>query len=156
MQTLKCYSNQLTSLDISENTALKSLDCAKNQLAALDVSQNTRLNLLLCFNNHLTSLDTSNQKWLHTLSCDNNNYPITAAMTVTMISLICRALLMSTRQVIGAAEQISGNNILTVDHDKDSVTYTYDCGNGRTANFMLTCGKASYTVNFNTNGGSRS
>ena len=26
-------------------------------------------------------------------------------MTVTMISLICRALLMSTRQVIGAAEQ---------------------------------------------------
>ena len=30
LQTLECYSNLLTSLDISGNTALKSLDCAKN------------------------------------------------------------------------------------------------------------------------------
>ena len=154
LQTLKCYSNQLTSLDISENTALKSLDCAKNQLAALDVSQNTRLNLLLCFNNHLTSLDTSNQKWLHTLSCDNNNYPI----TITNDRNYDLSDLPGTFDVNKASNwsggTVSGNNILTVDHDKDSVTYTYDCGNGRTANFMLTCGKASYTVNFNTNGGS--
>ena len=154
LQTLKCYSNQLTSLDISENTALKSLDCAKSQLAALDVSQNTRLNLLLCFNNHLTSLDTSNQKWLHTLSCDNNNYPI----TITNDRNYDLSDLPGTFDVNKASNwsggTVSGNNILTVDHDKDSVTYTYDCGNGRTANFMLTCGKASYTVNFNTNGGS--
>ena len=112
------------------------------------------MNLLLCFNNHLTSLDTSNQKWLHTLSCDNNNYPI----TITNDRNYDLSDLPGTFDVNKASNwsggTVSGNNILTVDHDKDSVTYTYDCGNGRTANFMLTCGKASYTVNFNTNGGS--
>ena len=175
LQDLNCARNQLSALDVQKNTALKSLYCGYNQLAVLDVgqnglleslscnnnlltslnvSQNTRLNLLLCFNNHLTSLDTSNQKWLHTLSCDNNNYPI----TITNDRNYDLSDLPGTFDVNKASNwsggTVSGNNILTVDHDKDSVTYTYDCGNGRTANFMLTCGKASYTVNFNTNGGS--
>ena len=175
LQDLNCARNQLSALDVQKNTALESLYCGYNQLAVLDVgqnglleslscnnnlltslnvSQNTRLNLLLCFNNHLTSLDTSNQKWLHTLSCDNNNYPI----TITNDRNYDLSDLPGTFDVNKASNwsggTVSGNNILTVDHDKDSVTYTYDCGNGRTANFMLTCGKASYTVNFNTNGGS--
>ena len=175
LQDLNCARNQLSALDVQKNTALKSLYCGYNQLAVLDVgqnglleslscnnnlltslnvSQNTRLNLLLCFNNHLTSLDTSNQKWLHTLSCDNNNYPI----TITNDRNYDLSDLPGTFDVNKASNwsggTVSGNNILTVDHDKDSVTYTYDCENGRTANFMLTCGKASYTVNFNTNGGS--
>ena len=175
LQDLNCARNQLSALDVQKNTALKSLYCGYSQLAVLDVgqnglleslscnnnlltslnvSQNTRLNLLLCFNNHLTSLDTSNQKWLHTLSCDNNNYPI----TITNDRNYDLSDLPGTFDVNKASNwsggTVSGNNILTVDHDKDSVTYTYDCGNGRTANFMLTCGKASYTVNFNTNGGS--
>ena len=174
LQDLNCARNQLSALDVQKNTALKSLYCGYNQLAVLDVgqnglleslscnnnlltslnvSQNTRLNLLLCFNNHLTSLDTSNQKWLHTLSCDNNNYPI----TITNDRNYDLSDLPGTFDVNKASNWSGGTvsgNILTVDHDKDSVTYTYDCGNGRTANFMLTCGKASYTVNFNTNGGS--
>lgn len=174
LQDLNCARNQLSALDVQKNTAVKSLYCGYNQLAVLDVgqnglleslscnnnlltslnvSQNTRLNLLLCFNNHLTSLDTSNQKWLHTLSCDNNNYPI----TITNDRNYDLSDLPGTFDVNKASNWSGGTvsgNILTVDHDKDSVTYTYDCGNGRTANFMLTCGKASYTVNFNTNGGS--
>ena len=175
LQDLNCARNQLSALDVQKNTALKSLYCSYNQLAVLDVgqnglleslscnnnlltslnvSQNTRLNLLNCFNNHLTSLDTSNQRWLHTLSCNNNNYPI----TITNDRNYDLSDLPGTFDVNKASNwsggTVSGNNILTVDHDKDSVTYTYNCGNGRTANFMLTCGKASYTVNFNTNGGS--
>ena len=175
LQDLNCARNQLSALDVQKNTALKSLYCGYNQLAVLDVGQNglleslscnnnlltsldvrqnTRLYLLLCYNNHLTSLDTSNQKSLHTLSCDNNNYPI----TITNDRNYDLSDLPGTFDVNKASNwsggTVSGNNILTVDHDKDSVTYTYDCGNGRTANFMLTCGKASYTVNFNTNGGS--
>ena len=174
LQDLNCARNQLSALDVQKNTALKSLYCGYNQLAVLDVGQNglleslscnnnlltsldvrqnTRLYLLLCYNNHLTSLDTSNQKRLHTLSCDNNNYPI----TITNDRNYDLSDLPGTFDVNKASNWSGGTvsgNILTVDHDKDSVTYTYDCGNGRTANFMLTCGKASYTVNFNTNGGS--
>ena len=153
LESLYCGYNQLTVLDVGQNRSLDSLSCENNLLTSLNVSQNTRLNLLLCFNNHLTSLDTSNQKWLHTLSCNNNNYPI----TITNDRNYDLSDLPGTFDVNKASNWSGGTvsgNILTVDHDKDSVTYTYDCGNGRTANFMLTCGKASYTVNFNTNGGS--
>ena len=153
LKSLYCGYNQLTVLDVGQNRSLESLSCNNNLLTSLDVRQNTRLYLLLCYNNHLTSLDTSNQKRLHTLSCNNNNYPI----TITNDRNYDLSDLPGTFDVNKASNWSGGTvsgNILTVDHDKDSVTYTYDCGNGRTANFMLTCGKASHTVNFNTNGGS--
>ena len=138
LNSLYCGYNQLTVLDVGQNRSLGSLSCNNNLLTSLNVSQNTRLNLLLCFNNHLTSLDTSNQKWLHTLSCDNNNYPI----TITNDRNYDLSDLPGTFDVNKASNwsggTVSGNNILTVDYDKDSVTYTYDCGNGRTANFTLT------------------
>ena len=158
LQDLNCARNQLSALDVQKNTALKSLYCGYNQLAVLDVgqnglleslscnnnlltslnvSQNTRLNLLHCFNNHLTSLDTSNQRWLHTLSCNNNNYPI----TITNDRNYDLSDLPGTFDVNKASNWSGGTvsgNILTVDHDKDGVSYTYDCGNGRTANFTLT------------------
>ena len=158
LQDLNCSRNQLSALDVQKNTALKSLYCGYNQLAVLDVgqnglleslscnnnlltslnvSQNTRLNLLHCFNNHLTSLDTSNQRWLHTLSCNNNNYPI----TITNDRNYDLSDLPGTFDVNKASNWSGGTvsgNILTVDHDKDGVSYTYDCGNGRTANFTLT------------------
>ena len=137
LKSLYCGYNQLTVLDVGQNRSLESLSCNNNLLTSLNVSQNTRLNLLLCFNNHLTSLDTSNQKWLHTLSCNNNNYPI----TITNDRNYDLSDLPGTFDVNKASNWSGGTvsgNILTVDHDKDGVTYTYDCGNGKTANFTLT------------------
>ena len=44
LQTLQIYYNyQLTSLDVSNNTALITLSCDNNQLTSLDISQNTAL-----------------------------------------------------------------------------------------------------------------
>lgn len=45
---LECRYNQLTSLDVSRNTALTALYCYSNQLTALDVNQNTALTALRC------------------------------------------------------------------------------------------------------------
>ena len=137
LKSLYCGHNQLTVLDVGQNRSLDSLSCENNLLTSLNVSQNTALHLLLCFNNHLTSLDTSNQKRLHTLSCKNNNYPI----TITNDRNYDLSDLPGTFDVNKASNWSGGTvsgNILTVDHDKDGVTYTYDCGNGRTANFTLT------------------
>ena len=39
---------QLTSFDVSKNTALTDLDCEYNQLTSLDVSKNTALTYLYC------------------------------------------------------------------------------------------------------------
>jgi hypothetical protein len=69
---LYCYDNQLTSLDVSQNTNLTVMWCDYNQLTNLDVSQNTALTNLQCGNNQLTSLDVSQNTALTVLVCDTN------------------------------------------------------------------------------------
>ncbi len=69
---LDCSSNQLTSLDVSNKTELMFLGCYRNQLSFLDVSNNTALTELYCFDNQLTSIDVSNNTALTELHCNNN------------------------------------------------------------------------------------
>lgn len=78
---LECSNNQLTALDVSNNTALSWLLCSSNQLTALDVSKNTVLNGLYCSDNQLTALDVSKNTVLHTLNCSNNYMPNEAVIT---------------------------------------------------------------------------
>ena len=72
LRTLDCSYNQLTSLDVSKNTALTQLDCSKNQLSSLDLSQNAALATLWCSDNQLTNLDVSKNTALMTLNCFYN------------------------------------------------------------------------------------
>ena len=69
---LECDNNQLTSLDMSKNIALKELHCPGNQLTSLNVSKNTALEILNCERNQLTRLDVSNNTVLINLSCGTN------------------------------------------------------------------------------------
>ena len=73
LTTLECYTNQLTSLDVSKNKALSYLRCESNKLTSLDVTSNTALKTLLCGANQLTSLDVSNNTLLTRLDCSNPN-----------------------------------------------------------------------------------
>ena len=72
LDTLSCRSNQLTSLDVSKNTALIKLDCGANQLTSLDVSKNTALKYLSCSSNQLTTIDVSKNIALSWLDCRFN------------------------------------------------------------------------------------
>ena len=72
LTSLYCYSNKLTSLDVSKNTALTELDCNFNELTSLDVSNNTALTSLNCQGNQLTSLDVSKNTTLTLLGCQGN------------------------------------------------------------------------------------
>ncbi len=70
---LNCGCNLLTSLDVSHNTALKTLDCFWNpQMTDLNVSGNTALETLRCYGNQLTSLDVTHNTALKRLYCNNN------------------------------------------------------------------------------------
>ena len=69
---LKCYSNQLTELNVQGLTALQKLDCDKNQLTALDVQGLTALQYLTCSDNQLTSLNVQGSTALQGLFCRNN------------------------------------------------------------------------------------
>ena len=71
LKQLKCYNNNLTTLDLRKNTILTKLQCQKNQLTSLDLRANTQLQELRCGNNNLGSLDIS-QNDLQFLYCSNN------------------------------------------------------------------------------------
>ena len=72
LTSLICDKNQLTSLDLAQNTSLTNLLCTYNQLTSLDVSQNTNLSSLNCHDNQLTSLDVSQNTNLSSLTCFDN------------------------------------------------------------------------------------
>ena len=52
--SLVCNGNELTNLDITQNTELATLYCDDNQLTTMDVSKNTALKSLSCSYNKLT------------------------------------------------------------------------------------------------------
>ena len=73
LQRLYCFDNNLTKLDLSQNTALKELDCSNNNLTELDLSRNTALKELICSTNLLKELDVSQNIALDFLNCSGNN-----------------------------------------------------------------------------------
>lgn len=156
---LRCFSNSLTALDVSKNTELTELWCSTNRLTALDVSRNTKLakldcsgsgNLLTtldvsknpelkelhCGYNRLTSLDVSNNTELTVMDCLNNRYAITAASdrTFDLSSLPGNFDVSKASNWNGGT--VSGNT-LTVNSGVSTVTYSYDCGNEKSAIFTL-------------------
>ena len=153
---LDCYNNQLTSLDVSKSTALTYLDCYNNQLTSLDVSKNTALTELYCYNNQLTSLDVSMNTVLTELDCYNNQLTSLDISNTNMNNLNCReniyqivfdndrtfdlSTLPGNFDVAKTSDwsggKVSGNT-LTVESGKDTVTYKYDCGKGRSVTFTL-------------------
>ena len=57
---LDCYSNNLTSIDVSNNLALTRLHCSDNQIEMLDISVNTLITDIQCHNNDLYMLNIAN------------------------------------------------------------------------------------------------
>ena len=72
LDTLHCAYNQLSALDVSNNTGLIWLVCGVNQLSNLDVSKNTTLEYLACNSSQLSELDVSDNLHLTTLDCTGN------------------------------------------------------------------------------------
>lgn len=90
LTSLTCGENNLTSLDISKNTALTYLSCSDNKLTSLDVSKNTELTNLYCEDNNLSSLDISNNTNLDTLWCSSNQIKsFDLSKNTKLTTLIC-------------------------------------------------------------------
>ena len=150
LNILWCNNNQLTSLDVSGNTALKHLDCKNNRLMTLNVS-NRALGNLNCSNNQLTSLDLSKNFKSIDYTCDNNIYQITLDENRTFDLSTLPGSFDVSKASSWNGGSVSGNT-LTVDNDKDIVTYTYDCGKGNTAYFTLKCVETAQNLNLYVNG----
>ena len=74
LETLYCYGNQLTELDLSKNTALTYLSCKENKLTSLNVSKCSELVYLYCYSNQLPGLDLTGCPKLQYLDCYGNDF----------------------------------------------------------------------------------
>ena len=153
---LDCDVNQLTALDVSKNTALTSLFCEENQLTTLDVSNNTALEQLRCSENQLTALDVSKNTALTELECESNSYDITlnANRSYDLSKLPGNFNASKAKAWNGCTIQ---GSIIKVNAGVNKVSYTYDCGNGKTMAVTLNVvgveAPTTYSVRFNANGG---
>ena len=114
LTSLRCSNNQLTTLDVSKNTSLTRLDCSDNQLTALDVSQNTALEKLYCFNNQLTALDAKNIALIRLYCYNNKLTTLDVSKNIALISLDCY-----------------NNQLKALDVSKNSALIKLDCYNNQ-------------------------
>ncbi|MCH8317656.1 MAG: T9SS type A sorting domain-containing protein [Bacteroidetes bacterium] len=131
LEVLSCGNNQMDTLVVSNNTALTHLTCDSNQITILDVSSNPALLELVCENNLLTVLDISNNTALTHLHCDDNQLSnIDVSNNTALVMLSCR-----------------NNEIATLDVSMNNAMVMLECGsnqltslnvqNGNNVNFVL-------------------
>lgn len=129
---LSCYYNQLTSLDISANTALTTLWCYNNSLTSLDVSGCTALTELYCPFNQLTSLDLSVNTALTGLSCSSNQLTtLDVSANTALTELYCYGNQLTSLDVSANMALMwlscSYNSLETLDISKNTALTQLDC-----------------------------
>ncbi|MGB3606722.1 MAG: leucine-rich repeat domain-containing protein [Psychroserpens sp.] len=120
LEELECDSNNLTELNISENTALTHLDCNSNQLSSLDVSLNTQLIEFISYANQLTVLDVSQNTLLENLQCHNNQLSsLDVSQNTALVELFCAENQLTSLDVALNTQLVelacSYNNLITLD-----------------------------------------
>lgn len=147
LEYLWCEYNELTSLDISRNTALKYLDCSgnalttlnvsscrglqtlycsENQLDALNLYYNTALERLRCYGNRLTTLNLSRNPLLTDLRCDQNR--------LTSLDL--------TQNPALTALECSYNQLANLDVRLNTALTALRCSNNSLAALDVSCNEA--------------
>ena len=89
LKYLDCRSNQLNSLNVTHNSNLKEFKCWNNKLEVLDVSANTALEILECDSNLLSDLDVSHNTQLKELRCSNNQISSLILSNAKLTNLGC-------------------------------------------------------------------
>lgn len=75
LTTLRCFNNpQLNSLDLSNNTQLNSLECSSTSITSLDLTMNSNLTTCFCFGSQLScvNLKNGNNQIISALVFSNN------------------------------------------------------------------------------------
>ena len=123
LEYLYCSKNELTALDLRQNTELKELNCSTNLLTALDLSQNPNLTRVICSENALTALNLSSNSKLTNLNASGNIREITLTGNTFDLSSLPGFDVSKARNWQDGT--VSGNT-LTVDGNAAVVIYSYD------------------------------
>ncbi|WP_420574668.1 leucine-rich repeat domain-containing protein [Kordia sp.] len=85
LKTLFAFDNQLTNIDITQNSALEDLSVQNNSLSTLDITQNLALKIVNAGNNNLTAVDLSQNTALEKVNFQQNQ--LTAINVMQNIAL---------------------------------------------------------------------
>lgn len=132
LETLRCYRNQLYSLDLSNNIHLTALQCDYNGLNNLNISNNTKLISLQCSSNGLKVLNICNNYNLEYLNCDKNNLKtIDASNNTKLTSLYTRFNSLQTLNISKSVNlkhlNCSYNQLTTLDISKNTQLTSLNC-----------------------------
>jgi Leucine-rich repeat (LRR) protein len=110
---LNCSMNQLTSLDLSANTALTYVEAHSNQLVNLLLPSGNNLSEVIVSDNQLSSIDVSSNSYLSYLDCNNNNLSNLNVLSNSYVSYIF----------------CNGNQITNLDFSNNSSLIQLGCAN---------------------------
>ncbi|TBN04849.1 T9SS type A sorting domain-containing protein [Hyunsoonleella flava] len=149
--TLLCSSNQLTDIDISANTNLKEIDCSSNQISLLNVTNNTLLESVNCSNNRIEDVDVSQNIDLVSLSISNNRVNgLNIGNNTKLESLYCASNQIVTLDVSSHTYlkilDVSNNALLNLDL---STINSVNCPNPQTDPVTACQGSSSINVSNN-------
>lgn len=143
LETLFVFNNNLTTVDLSQNTALTGLLIAANQLTSIDVSNNTNLISISLNNNLITDVDLSANTSLEQVYIENNN--LTALDVSSLLAL--QELVIPNNMV--TALDLSQNTLLTTVTLNNNALTSLDIRNG--ANSIISTLNFTVTSNPNLN-----
>ncbi|HQK39170.1 MAG TPA: T9SS type B sorting domain-containing protein [Flavobacterium alvei] len=135
LEYLLCIDNQLTSLDVTKNTALIRLSCDQNQLTSLDVTKNTNLNHLSCSYNYIISIDITKNTALTHLNCFTNQISSLDVTKNTALTLL----------------DCSNNQITSLDVTKNTALTHLNCFTNQISSLDVTKNTALTFLSCSTN-----
>ncbi|MBQ9948786.1 MAG: hypothetical protein IJO91_10410, partial [Oscillospiraceae bacterium] len=132
LRILRCNNTYITALDLSNNTALEDLQCNNTDITSLDLSNNTALTELQCNETQLTSIDVSHLS-LEEFQCEGNVYCLS---DICLDELVGYGFDPAKASNWTNAEYDAETNSLK-NRTSNSITYTYDAGDGHNVEFQL-------------------
>ena len=156
LETLYCYNNTLTSLDVSKNEKLADLWCSQNNLTSLDVSKNPELKELWCSDNNLTSLDVSKNIALQKLACSGNQLTsLDVSENEKLEILLCSGNQLTSLDVSqnSALEQLScyDNQLTSLDVSKNTDLTSLNCNQNQLTSLDVSKNTNLTSLNCNQN-----
>lgn len=146
LKTLSISWNYIVNLDLSKNTELTSLTCNNNGMKNLDLSKNTKLTHLVCSGNLLSSLDVSKSTGLTWLECSENKISSLNLSTNTKLtSVICSYNNLTSLNVTGSPDldylECDNNNLQTLNTNNNPKLMALSCKSNAITSLNLSSNK---------------
>lgn len=149
-------SNELATLNVSNNTLLTNLDCSSNRLSEINVSNNVNLERLVLSGNNLTELDVTNNVSLNSLFVSNNKLvDLDLSNNRDMNILFAKDSEISNLNVSGISNLstvfLDNNNISTLDLSANNNLTELELQENQLTSLTLSESTSLFSINLNDN-----